>query len=752
MLHSCSVRKYLNDDQSLLVKNKVEIEKPYSKEISRNITKYYKLKPNRRFLLVINSRPYFFFMGSRGKDNWLKRFERNTMGESPALVDSIYMESTVKSFRNYLRGLGYYYPDVSYEVKVSKAKKATIIYKIRLNKRYYFGEYELQIADKEIYELVSKNMDETFIKSGHAFRHDDLLKEQERIIILLQNNGYFAMSNDYVDFDVDTATADGRVRLGLNIVNRNDTLLHKKYYVNDITVDIERTIGVPNNPADTIRLNGIRYNMGKYKLNPNLLDRNILFRKGELYRQQKFNRTYTRLADLNIFRYINIQPRPMEFADSGLIDYSIKLTPAVKYSFTLEPQAITSDQNNTLTNQNFRNYGIALLSQLSNRNIFRNAEILQLSFRSAFEAQGQVQSGTFFNSTEQSLTASVIMPRILFFPSFDKNLSYQSTRSIISTSAIYEVNTDYKRTVFTTGLNYQFNKKLFTYYFAPMEFSYIRSEIRSDTLRRQSENDIFLQNLFSNNLILNSRFGFTYSNRSVAKGISFINIRWDALELAGNLLTLINNIANTPKDNTGTYTLFGVKYFQYAKTALDVRYNTIFDENNATVIRAYLGVAVPYGNTPDFVPFERRFFIGGVNSLRAWRPRAIGPGTFREANQLDFSGEIKLETNLEYRFNIYNRWLEGAVFTDAGNVWAIKKDPARPGAEFEFNNFYKALAWDAGVGVRLNFTIVIVRFDFAFPLVDPTYAEADRWVSRDILQRGWLVRNTNFNFGIGYPF
>jgi outer membrane protein assembly factor BamA len=752
MLHSCSVRKYLSADQALLVKNKVEIEKPHSKEIKRNITKYYKLKPNRKFMLIINSRPYFFFMGSRGKDNWWKRFERNTLGESPALVDSIYMESTVKSFRNYLRGLGYYYPDITYKLDVNKRKKATITYYVTLNKRYFFGDYDLQISDREIYDLLSQNMSESFIRKGYGFRHENLLKEQDRVITVLQNNGYFGMSKDFVDFDVDTASPDGFVRLGLNVLNRNDTMPHKKYYVNDITVDVERTIGVPNDPADTVVIDGNIYNMGKYKLNPNLLHRNILFEKGDLYRQQKFNRTYTRLSDLGIFRFINIQPRTIETPDSGLINYSIKLTPSVKYTFTLEPQAITSDQNNTLTNQNFRNYGIALQTQLSNRNIFRNAEILQLSFRSAIEAQGRVQTGSFFNSTEQSLTASIIMPRILFFPSFDKNLSYQSTRSIISTSAIYEVNTDYQRTVFTTGLNYQFNKKLFTYYFAPMELSFIRSEIRSDTLRRQSENDIFLQNLFSNNLILNSRFGFSFSNRSVAKGLSYINIRWDALEMAGNLLTLYNTLANSPKDNTGAYTLFGVRYFQYVKTALDIRYNTVFDENNATVIRAYMGVAVPYGNTPDFVPFERRFFIGGVNSLRAWRPRAIGPGTYAVTNQLDYSGEIKLEANAEFRFNIYDRWLEGAVFTDAGNVWAIKKDDKRPGADFNLDNFYKALAWDAGLGVRLNFSIVIVRFDFAIPLVDPTYAEADRWVSKDLFRNRWLIRNTNFNFGIGYPF
>ncbi len=711
-------------------------------------------------MLFINSRPYFYFMGSRGKDNWWKRFQRNSLGEVPALVDSLYLNATVKSFAGYLSSMGYYYPDITYKLHISKRKKATVTYHVKLNKRYFFGEYDLQIADKEIYDLVSKNMKETFIHTGYGFKSEMMLKEQDRIVTLLHNNGYYSISKDYVDFDVDTASADGFVKLGLNVANRDDTSVHKKYYIKEVTVDIDRSLltgtgnidaNAPIMTPDTVTLDSIHYNMNRYKLNPTVLGRNIQFEPNELYMQRKLNRTYTRLSDLSIFRFINIQTRTYENRDSGFVNYNIKLVPSVKYSFTLEPQAITSDQNNTFTNQNFRNYGVAAVAQITNRNIFRNAEIFQLSFRSSFEAQGKKQTDNFFNATEQSVTASLIMPRILFFPTFDKTPSLLSTRSIISTSAIYEVNVDYKRTVFTGGLNYQFNKKLYSFYFAPIEVAFIRSEIIDDSLAVQSEKDIFLQNLFSNNLIVNSRFGFVFNNKAVAKGLSFVNIKWDALEIAGNLLTAINSLAGTPKESDGSYRVLGVKYFQYAKSAVDFRYTTIYDLNNTTVFRLYTGVAIPYGNTPDFVPFERRFFIGGVNSLRAWRARAIGPGSYSQEGQLDYSGEIKLEVNGEFRFNLYNKWLEGAVFTDAGNVWAVKEDSNRPGAEFEAGTFYKSLAWDAGLGLRLNLTVFVIRFDFAIPLHDPRYIQSERWVINDFSSR-WLYENINFNFGIGYPF
>jgi outer membrane protein assembly factor BamA len=749
-LSSCGIKKHLSNDQALLVRNKVEIETPYRKEIASNITKYYRQKPNRRFMLIFNTRPYFYIRGSVGKDNWWRRFERNTLGEQPVLVDSLYMESTLKSFASYLHTEGYYYPEISYEMEVNKRKKATVTYHVKLNKQYVFGEYNLQISDKDLFLLIEQNMKETFIRTGKGFHHESLKNEQDRIVNLLRNNGYYGISTDFIDFDVDTSSPDGFVTIGLNVRNANDTTLHRQYYVKSVGVDIEKNTFTERNESETFTHNRITYHLGNYKLNPNVLERNIQFEPGELYNLQKLNRTYSRLTDLNIFRFINIQTQLSESNDTAFVMYNIKMIPAVKYSFTLEPQAITSDQNNTVNNQSSRNYGVALMAQVTNRNVFRNAEILQLSFRSSFEAQGTLEPGRIINATEQSLTASIIMPRTLLFPGFDKDLRFQSTRTIISASAIYEVNTTYKRTVFTTGLGYQFNKKLLTYFFSPIEASFIRSEIIDPVLQQQSETDIFLQNTFSNNFILDTRYGLAYTNKPIAQGLSYITIRWDAIELAGNMLTAINKLAGAQKSDDGTYHILGVKYFQYVKSAVDIRYNTIYDQNNASVFRLFTGVALPYGNTPQYVPFERRFFIGGVNSLRAWKPRAIGPGTYSDTSQLDFSGEVKIEANAEYRFNIYNKWFEGALFSDAGNVWAIRNDPERPGSHFELKNIYQSLAWDAGVGVRLNFSIIIVRLDLAIPLRDPT--ETQRWVVRDIGNTQWLRYNANLNFGIGYPF
>lgn len=753
LLNSCGIKRYLEPHQVLLKENKVEIEKPYRKEIASNITKYYRQKPNRPFMGIFKTRPFFYLRGSRGKkDNWWKRLQRNTLGEAPVIFDTTLASNTMKSFQMYLRGEGYYYPTIDYTVDTNKRQKATVTYHIQLGKQYVFGEYHIQAADRKIDSIVGRSMRLTYIKTGQGFHHDIMKKEQDRVVDLLRNRGYYGMSSEFVDFDVDTTAPDGFVRIGLNIRNENDTTAHKQYYVKSISVDVDKSLNTDQTAMDTFNLNGTHYDMRAYKLNPNVLDRTIQFETGELYMQNKLNRTYSKLNDLGIFRFINIQTKVSEKKDSGFVDYQIRMIPAVKYSLTPEIQAITSDQSNNFSAQSFRNYGIAFLAQLSNRNVFRNAEILQLSLRSSFEAQGGVNTKGLFNATEQSITASIIMPRILWFPRFDKVAGLNSVRTVLSASALYEVNFDYNRRVFSAGMNYQFNKRLINYYFAPMEISFIRSEILNDQLQKQSENDIFLKNTFSNNLILNNRFGLSYSTKPVSKGLSYIDLRWDALELSGNILTLINNLLGSQKNSDGTYELLGVQYFQYAKSAIDFRYTTVFDKNNTTVFRLFSGMALPYGNTPNYVPFERRFFIGGVNSLRAWRPRDIGPGSYSDSAQLDFSGEIKLEANAEFRFNIYRKWFEGAIFTDAGNVWAIKADPKRPGANFTASDFYKSLAWDAGIGTRFNFEIIVLRLDFAFPLHDPTKVLGERWQAKNVGSGRWLLNNTTINFGIGYPF
>lgn len=728
------------------------MDKPYRKETERELNQLFKQKPNSRLFLLFKTKPYFYIKGSQGHNTWLKRFQRNVLGEQGVFVDSVFMESTKRAMKSYLTGIGYYYADVSFSVKPRNNKRAIVTYHVKQNQQYKFGTYQLQIADRNVYEVVKRNMGESVVRIGNGLSQTTLQDEQNRIVNLLRNNGYYLMSKDYVDFDIDTTNRNYYAFVGLNVRNPDELSLHRKYYNQSMTVEIEQNNRSEQGSTakDTIETTSFRYLPGKYELNPLILDRNILLFKDNEFKQSALSRTYTRISDLGIFRFVNIQANTTERNDSGFVHYHMKMIPMVKYDYSIEPQATSADQTNAISFQSGRNFGVAVELKVIDRNVFRGAEILQFSFRSAFEAQGGARTRNFFNATEQRLTASLIMPRTLFMPRFDRNEKFLSTRTAFNLSGIYEVNYDYQRQIFTSNMTYQFNKKLVSFTVVPVEFSYIKS-LMSDSLSRRSETDIFLQNLFSNNVILGSRVGLIYTNKPIAKGLHFIHLKWDILELAGNSLTMLKEITGAEKNAQGEYTALGVRYYQYAKSAFDFRFNTVYDKNNASVFRLFAGMAFPFGNTKDFAPFEKRFFVGGANDLRGWLPRSIGPGAYSSSGQLDYSGEVKLEANAEFRFNIYHRWLEGAIFMDAGNIWTIQSNPLRPNAEFSPDRFYKEVAFDAGLGTRLNFEIFVIRFDFGIPVHDPTYLPGSRWVISGFSGK-WLADNFIFNFGIGYPF
>lgn len=704
----------------------------------------------------------FFNLGSGGKDNATKRFFRDKLGASPVLVDTVYIESTIRTMKTVLKGEGHYYSDIKYRVESTgrRNKKGIVIYEIYPGYYYLFHNYELNIADKEIYELVKSSMQNSFIKNGTRFDQDNIYKEQERVVNLLLNNGYYAFSKDFVNFDTDTAVGNYQAYIALNIRNKGDTIRHKKYEINDITIEIDKPIKPDETIAikDTIQFKNFHYLPRNFLLNPGIIDQNLFLRRGDLYKQLNFTRSYGRLNELGIFRFINISAKINDSNEIAKIDYTIKMIPSVKYNFNIEPQLISTDQDNIVSH--LQSYGIAATAQFGIKNVFRNAELFQLTYRTAFEAQGHITGGNLFNATEQSLSASLTIPHIWPFAFIDRNVNLLNTKTTIVTSAIYEYNLDYQRQIATLGLNYQFNKKLISYYWAPIEFSYIKTSLSpSSALETQAQNDIFLQNLFASHLIWDGRFGFTVSNKTVTKTKNFYYLRFDALELAGNILTLSNMAIANSLANEGKYTFFGVNYYQYAKSAIDYRFNRIIDKNNAYVFRVFSGMMVPFGNSPDLTPFDKRFFVGGANSLRGWIPRVLGPGTYNASNQIDHSGDIKLEINGEFRFNMYNNWLEGALFADAGNVWILKPDATRPGAEFNFNTFYNQIASDFGFGIRLNFSIVLIRFDYGIPLYDPRQSTTD--ANGNVTKYGlvikqfsdeWLLNNGTFNFGIGYPF
>ena len=769
ILFSCNLAKRQLQNEHQLVKNNVKIvEGNRSRFVKGVLEESIRQKPNKKFLGLARLNVWFYRLGVPtvglpGKnDNELKRFLRYQLGVNPVILDSSLIERSEKSMRNALSARGYFYPNIDFSVKplklfgiIPQQLREVVSYTIKLNRPYNIYSIDLNIADKNIFQIVKNHMDNSFLKLGNEYNKENLIKEQGRIVEVLRNQGYFQFSKDFLDFDLDSSDGNYKITLGINIQNKTDFDPHDIYTINNIIVEIEQNQGLDDkNQRDTIRLKNFTYIPRNNKVNPEVIERNLFLEKGAIFTQKNLSATYNKFTDLQIFKFISITPTPIDDSISHKLDFYIKLTPLKKYDMVIEPQAITSDQSNTLGQlAAYRNFGLAASAQFSDKNIFHGAEILSFRLRTAIEAQGgsTINNSQFFNSNEYSLTASLSLPRLVFLKNFDRKLLLSSTKTIITNSIIYETNLQYKRTVFTTGFTYQINKKLYSYNFSPLEISYINTNFASAELEARSKTDILLQNIFANNLITDSKFGLTYSDKPLSRDGSYFYWRWDVLEVAGTSITAFNELIGTPKDEKGHYKLFGVNYYQYAKTYMDARWNKVLDINNSIHFRAAGGYALPFGNSPNFITYEKRFFTGGANSIRAFRPRSVGPGTFDTINQIDRSGEVKIEMNFEYRFNIYNHLFEGAIFTDAGNVWTAKDD-GRKGAVFKYNEFIDQIAIGSGLGVRLNLNIFIFRLDAAVPIKDPRLAASERWVIGKYNDFGVMWENTILNFGVGYPF
>ncbi len=753
LLQACNITKELRSSQQhLYVGSEVKVKGETRNDVIRPIGDYIKQKPNKKFLGITKLKMRMFYAGSRENSGRITSYLRNHYGEPPVMLDTAFIDASIKSMKGYLKSVGFYYPEITYEVH-SRRNRAKVTYFVQTNGVYHIQSYQINCADKKIYDLIKSKEDESLINLGSRLKQEALLSEQKRIVDLLRNNGYYTFTSEFVSFDMDTANNNFNVNLSVKVLNKGFYETHQQHYIGKIFINIEPNYDISSfKNQDTLQSGNVYYILNKYKLNKEVLERSLLLNEEKFFSQQLLTTTYKRLGDLNVFRFINITSKSFVMNDTSWVEYYVRLAPTIKYDYVLEPQAIVSDQNNTFTNQsNYGNYGLAGILQLNNRNVFKNAELFNLTLRSSFEAQGKASGKSWFNATEQSLTASISLPRLVFLRQLDKNTNIFGTKTIFTTSAIYELNSNFERRVFTIGGIYQLSKKYTTYSITPIEISYTKNTINSTDLFDQINKDIYLFTMFSNSLILGSKFGFTYTNKQRAKGLHHIFLRWDVLEVSGNAATLVNNLIKAPRNENGYYEIFDVNYSQFAKTAIDFRFNTKYDRNNATVYRLFTGIGIPYGNAPRFLPLERRFWVGGANSLRAWFPRSLGPASYYQSGQIDHSGDIKIEANAEYRFNLYDRWFEGAVFVDAGNVWMSKKDPQRENANFEFNRFYKELGIGAGLGFRLNFDIILIRFDLAIPLHDPSYNQGSRWVIRNFEQT-WLTNNLNFNFGIGYPF
>ncbi len=754
---SCNPARRLPDGSYLLNRNKYVMEDKQEVnlyEISAITTHI----PNKRLFDIyrFNLRTYVLF--DTKKEHKINRWIKKHIGEAPVILDTVAVNGTVKQIQLYLFNHGYFNAEVHKEI-VIKHKKANVIYHIKANEPYHIKQITQSITDEEISKILLQDSAQSFLKVGDQYQSKMMSQERERITEQLNRKGYYHFSKEFITFSVDT-------NLNCNCININtiiqDPILPRKMASDSITFGkhipyrIRNIFINPNfNPlqpnescSDSLRcsieptINGniiFIHNDDLAYFSKRMINY-LYFKPGDLYNFNNVNRTYTRLNELKNFSYINISF--VEVADSTLesdtlnyIDCKIQLMPTDKYSFAAEAKGTNTGGN----------FGVALDFTITSRNIFRGGENLSLKLGAAYEAQALVtNTSNLFNTFEFSANLKLDIPRF-YFPIKNKFLSETyRPKTFINIGGNYQQNPDYKRFISIGYFGYEWNQgKKVKHQFSPIDINNVKINPSDRFKEIISTFNRIRQEQYTDHILVAMKYNFIYDNQNRIKGNNFIFFRY-GIESVGNILNLAMKLSNAEMNSSDQYTIGGIPYANYLLTDFDFRYYHQFTRKSRIVYRTAFGIGIPFTNS-FALPFEKSFALGGPNNMRGWKMRELGPGSYNGEKNSESIGDIKFETNVEYRFPIWD-YFRGAIFADAGNIWLLRQNKTLPDGEFNFGKFYNQLALDAGFGIRLDFDYFLIRFDAAIPLVDPaTSYNAD--ISKNIqLSKGIL------NFGIGYPF
>ena len=764
---SCGVRKVIPPGDHLLVSNRVVVIG--NGAAGRNTKAQILHRTNKRVLF--NRLPVFLWLYAAGTNNkhpelsdstaWRRKFRRD-LGEEPVLFNPKLAKVSADNIKFYLFNKGYFDAECDYVVKKSK-RKARVKYVANTKSPYLIREVTVISADS-----TTKRILQTVVNENPAFRLwwpcdlNALSESEETFTQRLRDSGFFSVNASNIRYELDTnqSAKSAAVRVFLDPPELGKK--HKKFSIGQVSVTIQTAPDYQlNDYPDTIRLKGLKLHMNHYPLNARVLTQVITLDSGDVFSQTNWTETYRKLLDLNLFKVVDISQKID--LDKGIISPKIDIQTEPRLSFSAEPQILYSPQGSSGTNfqtASQRSFGLAGILSFNNRNTFGNAEYFKLSSITSFEAIFKRDNiGDFFTGLQQGLVASLKLPKFSFLNRFEALKSFEQQSTLVSTSFQYEQNPNFVRSAFPANVTLQFAKKNFSWYLTPFEISYNRNIISPTFLPQLPALDQdFVLRVFTDQIVTPVKLGMIYADNQNKPGSSSHFLRL-GFETSGNWHHAYRKLTEENYQDDSIYTLFGVNYFQYTKLEAEYRIKRNIDELNSIAFRFNSGIAIPYGNS-KLVPYDKRYFIGGSNSLRGWRPRGLGPGnTPASATSLiDRSGELLLEANLEYRFTVVRKLLESAIFLDAGNIWNLSPtSSSNPNyGVINAQNFISEIALNTGVGLRFDLSIFLFRLDWGMPLRDPSLPKNQRWIltekSREYGFGNYLLNESSLAIGIGYPF
>lgn len=716
-----------------------------------------------------------------------RMFWAYTVGEATVIIDSSKAERSANQMSIYLQKRGYFRAKVEPEFDYNKhGQKGSVIYNVYSDQPYIVKSLRYIIEDPIMAESFSRVQRNLVMDTGMVFNLKQLDADRDIITNYYNNSGYYEFNKEYISFDADTSAGHYSVSVIMRLQNMKQlsegsdkatvSIPHRKYYIGNIYVDTQFDLTNPDrvNPPPT-RFDGLNiYNDSTSTISKYLLSCIQGYNSGDLYQKDKIDRTYKRYSQLGVFRSTTILLVPRRDSISpniNILDTYIRATPEKRQGFSIDPH---------VTNR-AGNMGIYANPGYLNKNLFRGAERLELRMIVGMEASqtlvqttdatgaGQLRRNFGLNTFEIGPEATLRLPR-LWPLGCDFTSRSSDPQTALTALFNYQRRPDYERTLSQLRFAWSFIEnpdKVTRFNIDLVEFSIIKID-KSPEFQAFLDrlNDSFLANSYQNHLILS--FGtptFTLNTQKAKFQRTYTYIR-ASLGGAGNILNGFMQLTSAPRDEVGSFELTGIRFAQYHRTELDYRYYYNVNTKNAFVWRAYGGIGVPRKNLLT-LPFEKSFFSGGSNGMRAWQARTLGPGSSRDSlavQTFNNIGEIKLEGNFEYRFKM-TQMFNWALFMDVGNIWLLNPDPIRVGADFKWDRFVSEIAISGGIGLRLDFDIFLVRFDLGLKLKDPAKVPGERWIGQpkdeyisylktfdDDIRRVPVASNVVFNLGIGFPF
>ena len=723
LLASCTVTKFVPDGEYLLDKVEVKSDTNALGVNPSEMRQLVRQRGNSRWFSAAKLPLATYSLSGRDTTKWFNRFLRS-IGEPPQLYDSVSTRASMDILQTQLQNMGYLRASVDVYNKI-KGKKLVTTYLLHPRQPYFINKVDYDIRDSAI-AVVLNLADSTRrgLKSGMMFNVANLDNERSRISKYLTNRGYYRFNKDFISYRADSVPGSPLINLTLVLdkyrSGEETNLPHQVYTIGDVNFR-------SGNPNDSV-----------IPLRQSVLESNTFLESGALYASNDLQTTYNHFGRLGAVRYTNISFHEHEF--EPVLDCDILVS-------TNKPSTISFQPEGTNTSGDL---GAAVSLTYQNRNIFHGSENLSVVLRGAYEAIRGLEGYSNTNFQEYSVETSLSFPRFiapLLSTSFRRRVNASSEVSLL-----YDLQNrpEFMRRVFSVAWRYKWNDQNHhdRYQVDLLDLNYISMPWISDTFKAEyldntdSRNSILRYN-YENLFIMKLGFGYTYNNGRYAIKVS--------AESAGNLLNLASHMFHFHKNSEEQYTFLDIAYAQYLRGIFDYTRNFVFDYHNQLVFHFGFGIAYPYGNS-TILPFEKRFFSGGANSVRVWSVRSLGPGKFiGRDGRIDFinqTGDMKLDLNLEYRASLFWKF-GGALFIDAGNIWTLRDYEDQPGGQFKISEFWQQIAVSYGLGLRLNFDYFVVRFDMGMKAVNPAYEdEKDHFP----ILHPRLSRDFAFHFAVGLPF